>query len=70
MYRYAVQMRRSNVPDDWMTIGHSKTMKGAARLLEMFRKSSAVEYRMIRLTAWRGREGGFYKRRTGGYAAG
>lgn len=53
MYRYAVQMRRSNIPDDWMTIGHSKTMKGAARLLEMFRKSSAVEYRMIRLTAWR-----------------
>ena len=53
MYRYAVQMRRSNIPYDWMTIGRSKTMKGAARLLEMFRKSSAVEYRMIRLTAWR-----------------
>lgn len=52
MYRcYAVQMRRSDIPGDWMTIGHSKTMKGAARLLEMFRKSSAGEYRMIRLPA-------------------
>lgn len=53
MRRYAVQMRRSNIPDDWLTIGHSKTMKGASRLLEMFSKSSAVEYRMIRLTVWR-----------------
>lgn len=51
MYRYAVQMRRSDFPDDWLTIGHSKTMKGAAWLLEMFRKSSAGEYRMIRLPA-------------------
>lgn len=51
MYRYVVQMRRSNIPDDWLTIGHSKTMEGASRLLEMFRKSSSGEYRMIRLPA-------------------
>lgn len=50
MYRYAIQQRRSDKSDDWMTIGHSKTTKGAARLLEMFRKSSIGEYRMIRLT--------------------
>lgn len=50
MYRYAIQQRRSNLPDDWMTIGHSKTLKGAARLLDMFRRSSAIECRVIRVT--------------------
>lgn len=51
MYRYAIQQRRSNLPDDWMTIGHSKTLEGAAWLLDMFRRYSTIEYRVVRVAA-------------------